>query len=640
MSVLLGVNYLLAIFAISRNTQHASKPRSGSPTGPWACPGCTADAKPLTTAHIANMLEMEVALTAVVTPPSIGTSPVFEVHLMDADAVSKLTYRKALACTDKAEWRTAIAKELSSIADFGTWHLEPVPDARYALGTKWVFKVKRTSTGDVERFKARLVVLGFHQKLGVDYHDTFAPVATYTTLRWLLAVAAALNYELLGIDFTNAFCNSNMDHPVWLKIPSGFRESLTPSQVQLYEDMRARYGARLSLRLLKGLYGLKQSPMLWNKTLHTFLVSPTMGFTQCTFDPCLYWRRETDGTVTLLLVYVDDTILACKSPSTGVEFNTRVAQHYKIRELGDVEWILGMRVCRDREQRTLTLDQTQYITQLLVRFGMENSNPVTTPAVKRTPLTDATEPSPLLDAKIPYRAAVGALMHAAVGTRPDLAFAVSQVSRYSAQPRVEHWAMVQRIFRYLRGSTNLALGYSPTSSSGTPSAVLHGYVDSDWAGTGDALQRRSTSGYILMVGSMPICWRSKLQPTTALSSTEAEYMAASIAAQEIMWLRQLTAEVNMGDSAPTDLAEDNEGCIALARQQTSGGRTKHIAVKWHFVRQCIAAGDLILRSVPSADNLADLLTKAVTTPVFRLLIDRLLTLVNPIVQQTPPTASQ
>lgn len=261
----------------------------------------------------------------------------------------------------------------------------------------------------------------------------------------------------------------------------------------------------------------------------------------------------------------------------------------------------------------MRISQTKYIRDMLERFGMQDVKPAATPLEVNAKLKRLeTEVKEMKD--IPYRSAVGSLMYAMVGTRPDIAAAVGVVSRHLERPGLEHWQAVKRIFRYLKGSLDMAIEYGCSKSR---RLQLSGYCDADWGG--DMTDRRSTTGYVFMMAGGAVSWNSRKQPTVALSSTEAEYMALSGAVQEAIWLRQLLRDLGYAQQGATPIYEDNQGCINLANNPVSHSRTKHIDIRHHFVRERLESGDIGLQYCQTGDMGADLLTKGIATVQFRKL---------------------
>ena len=486
------------------------------------------------------------------------------------------SYNDAISCKDAKMWKDAMKEELKSLSNNGTWVETSLPKGRKAIGCKWVFKIKRDDSGNAIRYKARLVAKGYSQKEGIDYGEIFAPVAKYKTIRMLLGIAAKHNLTLGQLDVKTAFLNGILQEEIYMELPPGYTAETVGAVC----------------KLVKSLYGLKQSPMEWNSVLDIFLLG--IGFKPTIADACLYSRTNTKGLV-LLAVYVDDIVIAASTKKLEQEAKTQLMAKFDMTDLGELKWFLGMKVTRDSNTGAIYLDQTQYILKTLEKFKMLDSKPAATPMTEHPENSETTE---LAD--VPYREAVGCLMYAMIGTRPDIAYAVSVASRYLENPEIKHWVLVKRIFRYLKGTSNLCLMYQKGNLG------LMGYSDADWAG--DHKDRRSTTGFCFTMAGAAIIWLSKKQPCVSLSTTEAEYIALCAATQEAIWLKSLATSMGITINQVT-IKEDNQGCIALAKNTGNHGRTKHIDIKYHFIRDQVKAKNVELLYCPTAEMTADILTK-------------------------------
>ena len=349
------------------------------------------------------------------------------------------------------------------------------------------------------------------------------------------------------------------------------------------------------------MYGLKQSPRVWYLTLTTYL--KTLGFEPLTADNCIFHNNKG----TYIAVFVDDLLIIGPSKDDIEAIKGKLRERFSMTDLGPCKYYLGMEVIRDRQNRTLKLSQRSYLEKILRDFEMWDCNKRhDTPIDTHTKLQKAEpdyEPKP---AEIKwYQRAVGSLMYAMLGTRPDIAFAVSVVSRYASRPTQAHKSAVTRILRYLRKTVDHVLVFRG------PLAVLSGYSDSDWAGDYDT--RKSTSGFVFGVGSAAISWSSKLQATVALSTCEAEYIGQTNAAKEAIWLRRLLDEIQpktANQPRATIIYCDNQGAIALAKNPQFHARTKHIDIQHHFVREKVNEGVVQLEYIDTERQVADGLTKA------------------------------
>ena len=512
----------------------------------------------------------------------------FADYVMLTDAGEPSCYNEAISVNDHVKWKQAMQSELDSIYKNGTWDLVPLPKDRKALPCKWVYKYKYTSDSASPKYKARLVAKGFKQEYGIDFDETFSPVVKMTTLRMLLSLAANQNLELVQMDVKTAFLHGDLDEDIYMEQPEG------------YEVLGKEH---LVCKLKKSLYGLKQSPRLWYQKFDAFM--KTQGYTRSYEDACLYTKNCSDGSFITLILYVDDMLIVGKNKDELSSLKKNLGQNFDMKDLGDAKHILGMRITRDRSKRCIYLSQAEYISKVLMRFNMENAKPLSTPLPTYVNLSTRDCPTSDEDkkfmSKVPYQSAVGSLMYAMIATRPDIAFAVGAVSRFMSNPGDKHWEAVKLILRYLCGTKNRCL------CLGGGNVSIIGYTDSDYAGCSDS--RKSTSGYIFQFMGGAISWRSRLQKCTALSTTEAEYVAASEACKEAVWLSRLACDMGISKLVPI-LFCDSQSAIALAKNPVYHAKTKHIGVRYHFIRECIAAGYISLEKVVSQENAADALTKA------------------------------
>ena len=500
--------------------------------------------------------------------------------------------KEAIASKEGPQWLEAINKEMKALESKGTYSLEFLPPGRIAIPVKWVLKRKLAPDGSIARYKARLVAKGFMEKEGVDFDETFSPVAQYRTLKILLAIAAQYDLDLHHLDVVSAFLNGKLDHEIYMKQPEGFDD-----------------GSGRVCRLHKAIYGLKQASRCWNAELHSTLIG--MGFYQCKCDPCLYVLRNGDQLV-ILMLYVDDMMLTDNDKALRLSVQARLEQEYELNDMGELRWFLGMEVTRDLSTHTIRLDQSLYASGILAKFKMDQSHPVSTPCLDSVRLTTAqcavTEEQKEAMANVPYKSAVGSLLHAVNGAFPDLSFAVNVAARFMANPGPEHWQWIKRILRYIRRNPNPCIEFR--ANMGPP---VFGFSDSDWAG--DLEDRHSTTGYVFFMAMAPISWATKRQPTVALSSMEAEYMAAAAATQEALSLRSLLHELGY-PLLSIQLAMDNRSAIFFTENAVANARTKHIDIRFHFIRECVQQGMVVPLWVSTNENVADLFTKALKPAVF------------------------
>ena len=475
---------------------------------------------------------------------------------------------------------------------------------RKAIGHKWVFKLKLNPDNSIARYKARLVAKGYSQIPGQDFTETTSPVARLASYRALLSLAVKLDLEAHHLDIETAFLNGTLEEEIYMKAPDG-----------LDTDKNSIW------KLRKSLYGLKQASNVWNKLLDCTLKK--LGFNRCGKDTCVYWFRS-GGHFIILAVHVDDMLIVSNSKTKLTEMKLKLTKYFKVKDLGEVKFLLGIEVIRDRKSGSIELSQEAYINQLLKRFKVQDIKPTTTPLSTGVRLMQencpTTEEEKKDMANVPYANLIGALMYAAIGTRPDIAFAVGALSRFLSNPGRRHWAEAKHVLSYLKGTSNYAIryitdttpignvfGYSRGIGMRPTDGAIEGFSDSDWAGCVDT--RRSTSGFVWIMGGGAICWRSKLQSIVTLSSTEAEYVGATPAVQEVIWLRDLLRELEIIDDSPSLLNMDNRGAVSLTRGAGDSNRMKHIDIRYHFIRTHVECKRINTQYLPTDEMTADILTK-------------------------------
>ena len=501
------------------------------------------------------------------------------------------TLEEALTSDNASEWREALDSEYKSLMENHTWDLVDLPPGREAIPCKWVFKVKYKENGDVDRFKARLVAKGYVQKHGIDYEETFSPVVRFSSIRVLLSFALQNDMIIHQMDVVTAFLHGELKEEIYMVQPNGFTK---------------KGKDKLVCKLQKSLYGLKQAPRCWNKAFQEYMI--TLGFSQSTADPCVYIQVNDQCILTIVAVYVDDLILMCNSQDRMQELKQNLASRFKMKDMGPLHFLLGVTVVQGKD--CIAIHQKQYILKLLKRFGMEDAYPVSTPADVNTKLVKSDGVSKEVDSS-EYQSLVGSLLYAAIATRPDIAHAVGAVSKFCSNPSKVHLNAAKRILRYLKGTLESTLMYSK-SECASPT----GYADANWAGDLDT--RRSTSGNLFRMSGGAVSWASKTQSSVALSSSEAEYMALSMATQEATWIQKLLSDLKI-DPQPIRIMEDNQGAIAIARNPVSHSRTKHIDIRYHYVREALERGIIDIEYCPTEFMAADLLTKPLPKSRFETL---------------------
>jgi Reverse transcriptase (RNA-dependent DNA polymerase) len=455
------------------------------------------------------------------------------------------------------------------------------PKGRKVVGSKWVFRIKRGPDGAIQKYKARVVAQGFTQVENIDYDETFAPVAKFASLRTILAIAAKEDLEVHQMDVKSAYLNGVLKEEIFMEPPPGF--DVPKGMV---------------LRLVKAVYGTKQGGRVWYENIRSKLEA--MGYIRTEADHAVFTRAQASER-SIIALYVDDITIASKNLKTISQDKEALKKQYEMTDLGEISWILGMHVTRDRATGWIALSQEKYITEILERFGKTNVRPISTPMLANEQLKKLT--SPEIDVRA-YQSAIGALMYPMLGTRPDLAFTVAALGRHAANPGGDHQRALDRVFQYLRATSDRLLVFRRGAPGGS---VLHGFVDADWAS--DVNDRKSTSGFVFMLGGGAVSWSSKKQACVALSSTEAEYLAGAHAAKETIWLRRLLSELGHDTHPATTLHIDNQSAIAAARNPDFHDRTKHIDIRYHFLRHKVENEEIDLQYVPTGSQVADVLTK-------------------------------
>lgn len=478
-------------------------------------------------------------------------------------------------------WKQAMQDELDSIHRNRTWDIVHLPRDRKPIATKWIYRVKTHADGSVDKLKARLVAKGFQQKPGQDFTETFAPVVKWNTLRSIVALAAHNSWNIYHLDVKTAFLNGEIEEDIFVSLPPGFTDPARPSHAG---------------KLRKALYGLKQAPRAWYQKVDSYLLS--RGLLKSHADYNLYYNND-HGKVTLLILYVDDVYLTGDNEAHISFIRQDIQSTFEMTDLGLLSYSLGIEFLF--QPKGILMTQRRYIHDMLQEFGMHECKPATTPMLEKLKLVPEMN-APPVDVSL-YQRMVGKLIFLS-HTRIDIAYSVSMISRFMACPQEPHQQAVKHLLRYLNGTKDYALLYRRGGGRD-----LHGYTDADWAA--DAHDRKSTTGYVFFLGSTPITWNSRKQPTVALSSTESEYMALTEGTKEAVWLRRLLSEIQAIDSRiPTQILGDNQGSLNLARNPVYHGRTKHIEVRHHFIREKLQSGEVKIDFTPTTDQLADILTKA------------------------------
>jgi transposase InsO family protein len=521
-------------------------------------------------------------------------------HEVDIGVVEDdpINFRQAIESSNSQKWLDAMNEEIKSMKDNDVWDLVPLPEGAKPIGCKWIFKTKRDSKGNVERYKARLVAKGFTQKEGIDYKETFSPVSSKDSFRIIMALVAHFDLELHQMDVKTAFLNGDIDETIYMVQPENF----------VSDDAK-----QMVCKLKKSIYGLKQASRQWYYKFHQVIIS--YGFEMNLVDDCIY-HKFSGSKYIFLVLYVDDILLASNDIDLLHETKRFLARNFEMKDLGDASFVLGIQIHRDRSRGILGLSQKSYIEKVLKRYGMQDCKPGDTPVAKGDKFSLSQCPKNDLEIKemqkIPYSSAVGSLMYAQVCTRPDIAYIVGMLGRYLSNPGMDHWKAAKRVMRYLQRTKDYMLTYRRSDQ-----LEIIGYSDSDFAGCQDS--RRSTSGYIFMLAGGAISWKSAKQTLIATSTMAAEFVACYEASNHGIWLRNFVTGLRIVDNIerPLKLFCDNKSAVLYSNNNRSSTKSKHIEIKFLAVKERVQSGQVSIEHIGTNSMVADPLTKGLIPKVFR-----------------------
>lgn len=488
------------------------------------------------------------------------------------------TYQEAMRRKDASKWEEAVKRELDTLKENETWTICEGHDGHNSVSCKWVFKVKNCN--NLTQYKARLVARGFEQNDMFNLGEIYAPVAKMSTFRLFIAVATNMNLPIYQMDVTGAFLYGDIDEDVFIKLPEG-----------AYSNENERI-----VKLNKSLYGLKKSPKYWNEKFNSVITKEGFASSKC--DSCFYSRCNSNSQ-TYVLLYVDDILIFGNDEKQICDLKSKLNKEFKMKDLGLVSNFLGINVKQDLENNITTLDQKEYLENVLKRFDMQDCKPMSTPMDPNS--TEIFKNCKLdKNSENLCRQIIGCLMYAVCGTRPDLCVALSILSRYQNRADNVLLTALKRVLRYVKHTLSYKIEYVCSGET------LVGWVDADWAS--DVEDRKSTTGYVFFYKNCLVSWSSKKQCSVSLSSTESEYVAMSVAASEACWLINMLDDFNIKNVCPLNIMCDNQSAM-MAASSDSIKRLKHVDIRFHFVKELVKREKLKLMYVKSEDQIADMFTK-------------------------------
>jgi len=504
----------------------------------------------------------------------------YEMALLDArvDLNEPRNYREAINSEESDKWREAIAVEINNLKKREVLHEVIKPHYQINMvDTKYVFK-KKEKHGIVYKYKARLVARGFSQLETVHYNEIFASVARQNSLRIYLKVSVDRGHVRRSIDFEAAFLFSPLENEeIYLKTPEGW--TVAPGNI---------------LKLKKSLYGLKQSPRYWGIMISDFLLS--IGFKRCTSEPCMFIRDEGRE---MILIYVDDAIVSCETEERIDEIIKLITSEFELGENGPLDWYIGSAI--EDNGDNVFIHQKDYIKKMLSTYEYDITKTSETPLKEKYAIIKDPEDELFHNFKIKEK--IGSLMFTAVSVRPDIAFAVSYIARFTTHPSAEVCRAINHVFGYLAGTMDLGINIVKEDNS-----ELIVYCDADYAG--DVNDYRSTTGVLVLIGSTTVGWYSSKQTIVAQSSCDSEVLSMNFAAKEVVWLRGLLGEMYCPQELPTRLRGDSQSAILLSRNPVFHKRTKHVMIKIMYLVECLRTSIIVSEFVSGIKNWADILTKS------------------------------
>ena len=490
------------------------------------------------------------------------------------------TYTEAVSSSEGPLWKEAIKSEVDSILLNHTWELVDLPPGCKPLGSKWIFKKKMKPDGSIDKYKARLVIKGYKQREGLDYFDTYSPVTRINSIRMILAIAALRNLEIHQMDVKTAFLNGDLDEEIYMEQPEGF---IVPGK------------EKKVCKLVKSLYGLKQAPKKWHEKFDNAMITNGFKINEC--DKCVY-TKETENGYVILCLYVDDMLIVGSNNQMVKSTKNMLNSKFDMKDMGLANVILGIKIIRTEDG--FVLSQSHYVDKILEKFNKNDSGYARTPFDNNFHLSKNKGES---ISQVEYSRVIGSLMYLMSCTRPDIAYTVSKLSRYTSNPSADHWKAITRVLRYLRYTRNYGLHYTQYP------AVLEGYTDASWIS--DIKGSNSTSGYVFTLAGAAVSWKSSKQTVIARSTMESEFIALDKCGEEAEWLRHFLENIPKWEKPvpPICIYCDSQSAIGRAQSNMYNGKSRHIRRRHNTIRQLLSTGVISIDYVKSKENIADSLTK-------------------------------
>lgn len=505
-------------------------------------------------------------------------------------------FNEAIAHTHKDEWIRAMNEEIQSLTQKNTWNLTTLPENSKAIGSRWVYNLKTDASGKIVKFKARLVAQGFSQRFGIDYNQVFAPTAKNATFRILLSIASREGLVVHHLDVKTAYLNANVEEKIYMKQPPGFAVSGKEDHVCL---------------LNKSIYGLKQSAKAWNDTINKILLK--LNFRRSTADQCLYYKINQNDEY-FLLIYVDDIIIVSKTITLIDEVKKQLNNEFEVRDLGEVKYYLGIQVEKSSDG-IYSINQSKYIDELINKFQLQDAK---TSNIPIDPSYGKSREEILLQSNEKYQQLIGSLLYITINTRPDIAVSVCLLSQKIITPNQEDWNELKRVLKYLKGTKNMKLFLAKYQCDDN----LIGFADTNYGE--NRIDRKSNSGFIFKFNGGIISWACRKQQCVSLSSTEAELISLCEAVKEAIWLQNILLDLNRSEIDPITIYEDNQSCMKLIQNQKISNRSKHIDIKYFYIRDLIDKNSIHIEYCPSDNMVADIMTKPLQNTKFSRLRQYLL----------------